>query len=218
MFSAGERRLVHELLDARGSSVSLAGAQIFQGDNGVVLEAAHEAMRRHALTAQETGAVLARGFGFTLILARGADGFLIPLGGVDVHHGGHHVIEREGVDRLAGLETRLLLARGTVNDERAPVALAGGGALLPLTHQTRQTVDQLLRRFAAVGAEGGHLVVVVEVGRRTGISALHQVGDATRAKDVKTGQDARSFVLPVAEFATLFFVLKEGQGGKLKFH
>ena len=197
----------------------MAGAEIFEGDDGVVLEAAHEAMRRHALTAQEAGAVLARGFGFTLILARGADGFLIPLGGVDAHHGGHNVIEREGVDRLAGLETRFLLAGGTVNDEGArPVvaALAGGGALLPLAHETRQTVDQLLRRFAAVGAEGaGHLVdVVVEVGRRAGIPvvALHQVGDATRAKDVKTGQDARSLVLSVAQFATLFFVLKDPRG------
>ena len=86
----------------------MAGADVLEGDDGVVLEAAHEAMRLHARVAQEAGAVLARGFGFALFLARGANGLFIPLGAVDAHHGRHHVIERERFHRLSRTQTRFL--------------------------------------------------------------------------------------------------------------
>ena len=78
---------MHELLNAGGGSIALSLVEVFQRNDAVVFEATHESMRRDALTAQETGAVLARGFRFALIFARGANGFLVPLGGVDAHHG-----------------------------------------------------------------------------------------------------------------------------------
>ena len=103
MIGARQRRLVHQLLDTRSGSVTLTSARsdVVQSHDGVILKAAHEAMSRHALAAQETGAILARGFRFALILAGSANGLLVPLGGVDAHHGRHYVIERERFHRLS---------------------------------------------------------------------------------------------------------------------
>ena len=99
---------MHELLHARRRSVALIRAEILQRDDRVILETAHKLMRGDALTAQETGAILARGFGFALILARGANGLFFPLGGVDAHHGRHHVVERERLHRLTASQPSFL--------------------------------------------------------------------------------------------------------------